>query len=167
MTWQTSRSVAAPPTVDLPLTADKVYSVTIDARLIALERNTGKLIWDTAITDTDAGKAEQLDPLLGVDELKGATQSGQTGYTANLAPQVFAGKVLVGISGAGYGLHMDLEQGGRTCIVCRRPVRGGHGLRGFIVAYDTETGEKSGVGTAPRNLTGKANGARKPDMAWR
>ena len=57
------------------VTDDKVFSVTIDARLIALERDTGKVIWDVAITDTDAGKAEQLDPLLGVDELKGATQS--------------------------------------------------------------------------------------------
>ncbi len=122
------------------LTADKVYSVTIDARLIALERNTGKLLWDVEITDADAGKAEQLDPLLGVDELQGARQSGQTGYTANLAPQVFADKVLVGISGAGYGLHMDLEQDGEYVLSVGGLSGGGHGLRGFIVAYDTETG---------------------------
>ena len=124
------------------LANDKVFSVTIDARLIALERDTGKLIWDVAITDTDAGKAEQLDPLLGVDELKGATQSGQTGYTANLAPQVFADKVFVGISGAGYGLHMDLEQDGEYVLSVGGLSGGGHGLRGFIVAYDTETGEE-------------------------
>ena len=124
------------------LTADKVYSVTIDARLVALERNTGKLLWDVEITDTDAGKAEQLDPLLGVDELQGAKQSGQTGYTANLAPQVFAGKVLVGISGAGYGLHMDLEQEGEYVLSVGGLSGGGHGLRGFIVAYDTETGKE-------------------------
>ena len=124
------------------VTDDKVFSVTIDARLIALERDTGKVIWDVAITDTDAGKAEQLDPLLGVDELKGATQSGQTGYTANLAPQVFAGKVLVGISGAGYGLHMDLEQEGEYVLSVGGLSGGGHGLRGFIVAYDTETGKE-------------------------
>ena len=124
------------------LTADRVYSVTIDARLIALERNTGKLLWDVEITDTDAGKAEQLDPLLGVDELQGAKQSGQTGYTANLAPQVFAGKVLVGISGAGYGLHMDLEQEGEYVLSVGGLSGGGHGLRGFIVAYDTETGKE-------------------------
>ena len=112
------------------LTADRVYSVTIDAKLIALERNTGKLLWDVEITDTDAGKAEQLDPLLGVDELQGAKQSGQTGYTANLAPQVFAGKVLVGISGAGYGLHMDLEQEGEYVLSVGGLSGGGHGLRG-------------------------------------
>ncbi len=124
------------------LTDDKVFSVTIDARLIALERDTGKVLWDVAITDTDAGKAEQLDPLLGVDELQGATQSGQTGYTANLAPQVVAGKVLVGISGAGYGLHMDLEQEGEYVLSVGGLSGGGHGLRGFIVAYDTETGKE-------------------------
>lgn len=124
------------------LSADKVFSVTIDARLIALDRKTGKVIWDTAIADTDAGKAEQLEPLLGVDELKGARQSGQTGYTANLAPQVFAGKVLVGISGAGYGLHMDLDQDGEYVLSVGGLSGGGHGLRGFIVAYDTETGEE-------------------------
>ena len=122
------------------LSADKVFSVTIDARLIALERNTGKVLWDVAITDTDAGRAERLDLLPGMDELKGATQSGQTGYTANLAPQVFAGKVLAGISGAGYGLHVDLERDGKYVLSVGGLSGGGHGLRGFISAYDTETG---------------------------
>ena len=122
------------------LSADKLFSVTIDARLIALDRKTGKVIWDAMITDTDSGKAERLEPLLGIDELKGAKQSGQTGYTANLAPQIFAGKVLVGISGAGYGLHMELEQDGEQVLSVGGLSGGGHGLRGFIVAYDTETG---------------------------
>ena len=122
------------------LSADKVFTVTIDARLIALQRDTGKVLWDVAITDPDAGEAEQLQALPGVAELKGAKQSGQTGYTANLAPQVFAGKVLVGISGAGYGLHVDLEQDGEYVLSVGGLSGGGHGLRGFIVAYDTETG---------------------------
>lgn len=124
------------------LDADRIFSVTIDARLIALDRKTGDVIWNVAVTDTDAGKAEQLGPLLGVEELKGATQSGQTGYTANLAPQVFAGKVLVGISGAGYGLHMDLDEDGKHVLSVGGLSGGGHGLRGFVVAYDTETGEE-------------------------
>ena len=124
------------------ITADKVYTVTIDARLLALDRKTGKVLWDVAITDTDAGKGEVLNPLLGVDELKGGIQSGQTGYTANLAPQVFAGKILVGISGAGYGLHIDLEQDGEYVLSVGGLSGGGHGLRGFIVAYDTETGKE-------------------------
>ena len=124
------------------ITDDKVYTVTIDARLIALDRKTGKVAWDVEIADTDAGKAEALDPLLGVDELKDAKQSGQTGYTANLAPQVFGDKILVGISGAGYGLHMDLEQEGEYVLSVGGLSGGGHGLRGFIVAYDTETGRE-------------------------
>ena len=122
------------------LSADKVFTVTIDARLIALDRDTGEVVWDVSITDTDAGQAEQLRALAGMKELQGAKQSGQTGYTANLAPQVFAGKVLVGISGAGYGLHMDLEQDGEYVLSVGGLSGGGHGLRGFIVAYDMETG---------------------------
>ena len=78
----------------------KVYTVTIDARLIALDQKTGDVIWDIEITDTDAGQGEILEPLLGVKELAGAVQTGQTGYSTNLAPQVYDGKIFVGITGA-------------------------------------------------------------------
>jgi len=127
------------------LHADKVFTVTIDARLLALDRKTGKVVWDVAIADTETGSAESLQALAGLTEFRSATQSGQTGYTANLAPQVFAGKVLVGISGAGYGLHLDLEQDGEHVLSvgglsAGAGSRGGHGLRGFIVAYEVETG---------------------------
>lgn len=121
---------------------DKVYTVTIDARLLALERATGKVLWDAAITDSAAGAAETPAPLLGVAELQGAVQSGHSGYTANMAPQVFAGKVLVGISGAGYGLHLEQKEDGEHVLSVAGLSGGGHGLRGFIVAYDAETGSE-------------------------
>lgn len=120
----------------------KVYTVTIDSRLIALDQKTGKVIWDIRITDTDAGKGEQLEPLLGVKELSGATQIGQTGYSANLAPQVYDGKIFVGITGAGYGLHLDLEENGKQILSVGGLSGGGHGLRGFLVAYDAESGKE-------------------------
>lgn len=120
----------------------KVYSVTIDARLIALEQQTGKLIWDIDITDTDAGTGETLQSMLGVKELEGAKQTGQTGYSANLAPQVYGDKVFVGITGAGYGLHLELEENGKSILSVGGQSGGGHGLRGFLLAYDADTGKE-------------------------
>ncbi len=120
----------------------KVYIATIDARLIALDQDNGKVLWDIPITDPHAGKAELLEPLLGVKELDGAVQTGQTGYTANLAPQIYDGKLFVGISGAGYGLHMEFEEDGDHILSVGGLSGGGHGLRGFIVAYDAETGKE-------------------------
>jgi glucose dehydrogenase len=121
----------------------KVYMATIDARLIALDQKTGKIIWDIPITDPDTSEGETLEPLLGVKELHGAVQTGQTGYTANLAPQVYDGKVFVGITGAGYGLHLEFEEDGKQILSVGGLSGGGHGLRGFLVAYDAETGKES------------------------
>ena len=120
----------------------KVYTVTIDARLIALEQKSGKVIWDRAITDTNAGTGEIVEPLLGVKELKGARQTGQTGYSTNLAPQVYGDKIFVGITGAGYGLHLNLEDNNEQILSVGGLSGGGHGLRGFLVAYDLDTGEE-------------------------
>ena len=121
---------------------NKIFTVTIDSRLIALDRSNGDVLWDIKITDTDAGKGEILEPLLGVKELTGAKQTGQTGYTANLAPQVYDGKVFVGITGTGYGLHLEMQENGEPVLSVGGLSGGGHGLRGFLVAYDQETGEE-------------------------
>lgn len=121
---------------------DKVYTVTIDSRLVALDQQSGQVVWDITITDAAAGKGELLEPLLGVKELSGATQTGQTGYTANLAPQIYDGKIFVGITGAGYGLHLELEEDGKQILSVGGLSGGGHGLRGFLVAYDAETGNE-------------------------
>jgi len=80
--------------------------------------------------------------MLGVKELQGAKQIGQTGYTANLAPQVYADKIFVGITGAGYGLHLVLEENGKQILSVVGLSGGGHGLRGFLVAYDANNGKE-------------------------
>ncbi|RME35783.1 MAG: pyrrolo-quinoline quinone, partial [Gammaproteobacteria bacterium] len=121
---------------------DRVYEATIDARLIALDRGTGELIWDVPITDAEAGAGEDLRPLLGIEELKGAVKTGNTGYSANMAPQVVDGKVLVGITGAGYGLHVEFEEHGEPVLSVGGLGGGGHGLRGFLVAYDAASGRE-------------------------
>lgn len=70
------------------------YMMTLDARLVALDAETGKVKFDVQIADPEAG------------------------YSETHAPIVFGDKVLVGISGAEYG------------------------IRGFVRAYNKETGEQ-------------------------
>lgn len=120
----------------------KVYTVTIDGRLIALDQTNGKVIWDKTFTDTSAGKAEVINAVIDVKEFVGAVQTGQTGYSANLAPQIFDGVIYIGITGAGYGLHLEQEKNGEHILSVGSFSGGGHGLRGFMLAYDTDTGEE-------------------------
>jgi PQQ-dependent dehydrogenase (methanol/ethanol family) len=70
-----------------------VYSATLDGRLLALDTETGELIWEVNTTDQ--------------------AQS----YTITGAPRVFGDKLVIGNGGAEYG------------------------VRGYVSAYDTETGE--------------------------
>tara|TARA_R110002072_G_scaffold97995_2_gene215725 strand:- start:7236 stop:9119 length:1884 start_codon:yes stop_codon:yes gene_type:complete len=120
----------------------KVFTVTIDARLIALDQKTGEKLWDVPISDPDSGIDEEMNPVTNMEELKGAVMTGASGHSASLAPQVYDGKVFVGITGAGYGLHMEVEQDGKPTLAVGGLAGGGHGLRGFMVAYDVNTGKE-------------------------
>jgi len=73
---------------------DKVYVGTLDGRLIALDENTGKPVWDVSTADSDK------EP-----------------YAISGAPRIAGGKVLIGNAGAEYG------------------------VRGYISAFDAETGK--------------------------
>jgi alcohol dehydrogenase (cytochrome c) len=75
------------------LADDKVYMATLDAMLIALDKRTGELVWETEIADPEFG------------------------YSETVAPTVYQDKIILGISGAEYG------------------------IRGFISAYNKDTGE--------------------------
>ena len=120
----------------------KVFTVTIDSRLVALDRRTGTVLWDIKIAEKSENQGEILAPLLGVKELPGAVQTGQTGYTANLAPQVYDNMVFAGITGAGYGLHLEVQENDQALLSVGGLSGGNHGLRGFLVAYDQETGQE-------------------------
>ena len=76
------------------LWGDKVYVATIDGYLVALNAQTGKVIW------------------------KRDTINRQPPYTITGAPRVVKGKVIIGNGGADYG------------------------VRGYVTAYDAETGEQ-------------------------
>ncbi|HEV3023129.1 MAG TPA: PQQ-binding-like beta-propeller repeat protein, partial [Pirellulales bacterium] len=84
---------------------ERLYMTTLDAHLVCLDRNTGEEVWDSEITVTGEDG----------EEIK---QIYQMAYSATVAPLVVKDKVIMGISGAEYG------------------------IRGFIDAYDAETGNR-------------------------
>jgi PQQ-dependent dehydrogenase (methanol/ethanol family) len=71
----------------------KVYMATLDARLLALDQKTGKVVWDAEVGDPTEG------------------------YGNTMAPLVYKNMVIVGTSGAEYG------------------------IRGFVKAFDAKDGK--------------------------
>lgn len=72
---------------------DKLYMGTLDAKLVALDAKTGKLLWEQQIADP------------------------KLGYSETMAPTAVNGKILIGTNGGEYG------------------------VRGFVKAYDAESGK--------------------------
>lgn len=118
----------------------KIYMATVDARLIALDQRTGKLVWDVSLATPGEGQTETSEDLAAGDPLKDAAITGATGVGANMAPLVYRGKVIVGITGVGYGLH--LSRGADQPVGAVIGVAGKSGRRGFIAAYDAERGRE-------------------------
>jgi PQQ-dependent dehydrogenase (methanol/ethanol family) len=86
---------------------DKVYMGTLDAKLVALDAKTGKLVWEQQIADPELG------------------------YSETMAPTAVNGMILIGTNGGEYG------------------------IRGFVKAYDAETGAlKWTFNTIPENSVG-------------
>lgn len=120
----------------------KVFVATIDARLVALDQKTGKVVWDrelAAATDEES-HAEDRASLSGADPVLKGDVSGATGIGANAAPLVYDGLVAIGITGVGYGLHLDAPRPGAP-LGAVVGVAGRYGRPGFIAAFDAETGE--------------------------
>jgi alcohol dehydrogenase (cytochrome c) len=60
---------------------DRVYMATLDARLLAFEAKTGKVVWDVQIADPELG------------------------YSETMAPVAVNGKILIGTNGGEYGVR--------------------------------------------------------------
>jgi len=60
---------------------DKVYMGTLDAKLVALDAKTGKLVWEQQIADPELG------------------------YSETMAPTAVDGKILIGTNGGEYGIR--------------------------------------------------------------
>ena len=112
----------------------RVFVATVDARLVALDAASGKPLWDielarpdNAITESGAG-------------IKGEVGGG-SGVGAAAAPLVVDGKVIVGINGVGYGLHID-AQGRAGQLAAVVGIAGKYGGIGFLAAFDAKTGQR-------------------------
>ena len=60
---------------------DKVFMATLDAKLVALDAKTGRLVWETEIADPELG------------------------YSETMAPTAVNGKILIGTNGGEYGIR--------------------------------------------------------------
>lgn len=145
----TTRDVCCGPANRGVAVADgRVFMATIDSRVVALDAATGAKIWESPLVDHQPVATEKLsefltgttpDQALG---LAGSAQTGQTGYSANMAPQVVDGLVLVGVTGTAYGLHVETRENGETSMSVVGLAGEQLGLRGFIVALDAATGKE-------------------------
>ena len=120
----------------------KVYVATVDALLVALDQASGKVVWDVPLADAAEpdGPSEDRGALSGADPALKGQVSGATGIGANSAPLVFDGKVIVGITGVGYGLHLDSDRPGAP-LGAVIGVAGRYGRPGFLAAFDAQTGK--------------------------
>lgn len=119
----------------------KVYVATVDARLVALDQKAGKVVWDIQMAATDADATEDKASLDATDPALKGKVSGSTGVGAASAPLVIDGKVIAGITGVGYGLHLDSDRPGAP-LGTVVGVAGRYGRPGFIAAFDAETGKR-------------------------
>lgn len=118
----------------------KVFIGTVDSRLIALDAKTGKIVWDIPLT-TDLGPTEATAQLAGDKTLRGQVAAGATGVGVNMAPIVFNGKVIVGITGVGYGLHLESDRPNAP-LGAVVGFAGSYGRPGFYAAFDVATGRR-------------------------
>jgi alcohol dehydrogenase (cytochrome c) len=83
---------------------DKIIFATLDARLVALNRNTGKVIWNKQIADY------------------------KEGYSATAAPLIVKGMVITGNSGGEFGVvgAVDARDVNTGELIWHRPVIEGH-----------------------------------------
>ncbi|WP_319004520.1 pyrroloquinoline quinone-dependent dehydrogenase [Methylobacillus caricis] len=119
----------------------KVFIGTVDARLIALDAKTGKVVWDVQVASSESAKGESSVSLKGSEAFKNAGVSGQSGVGIAMAPVVYQGKVLIGVTGVGYGLHLDSDREDKP-LGAVVGIAGNYGRPGFLAAYDINNGNR-------------------------
>jgi len=118
----------------------KVFIGTVDARLIALDAKSGAKIWDIDVAD-DTALTENTSSLSKADAKSQKEQYGGTGIGINMAPVVYRGKVIVGVTGVGYGLHVDTPRVDAP-LGAVIGVSGRYGRPGFLAAFDVNSGHR-------------------------
>ncbi|MBU3736581.1 MAG: pyrrolo-quinoline quinone [Methylobacterium sp.] len=118
----------------------KVFIGTVDARLVALDAATGRKVWDIDVVSEDV-TTEGVDALEAGDPLGKERVTGGTGIGIAMTPVVYGGKVIVGITGVGYGLHIE-ENRPDAPLGAVIGVAGRYGRPGFLAAFDTGSGKR-------------------------
>lgn len=118
----------------------KVFIGTVDARLIALDAKTGKKLWDINVAD-DTAQTEDTASLSKSDEKSRKDTYGGTGIGIAMAPVVYKGKVIIGVTGVGYGLHVDTPRLDAP-LGAVIGVSGLYGRPGFLAAFDVNSGHR-------------------------
>jgi glucose dehydrogenase len=135
--WQ---MCCGPANRGVAVSGGRVFIGTVDARLIALNAKTGAKEWDIDVVDADIN-TEGQESLDKNDPNSARKVTGGTGIGIGMAPVVFKGKVIVGITGVGYGLHIDnpREDAPLGAVI---GVAGLFGRPGFLAAYDVNNGKR-------------------------
>jgi len=118
----------------------KVFIGTVDARLIALDAKTGAKVWDIDVAD-DTALTEDTSSLSKADAKSKKDMYGGTGIGIAMAPVVYRGKVIVGVTGVGYGLHVDTPRVDAP-LGAVIGVSGRYGRPGFLAAFDVNSGRR-------------------------
>ncbi|WP_438970897.1 pyrroloquinoline quinone-dependent dehydrogenase [Methylophaga sp.] len=136
---ETREMCCGPANRGVAVADNAVFMGTVDGRLIALDAKTGEKRWDKDVTQGNIGIQEDIASLAGNTE---GSVSGASGAGLNMAPMVYNGNVIIGITGVGYGLHLDSADPDAP-LGAVVGIAGKYGRRGFLAAYDVETGEQS------------------------
>ncbi|OIQ89722.1 quinohemoprotein ethanol dehydrogenase type-1 precursor [mine drainage metagenome] len=118
----------------------KVFVGTADARLIALDAKSGRVLWDINAVGENVAQ-EGVESLSSSDPLSRDKVAGGTGVGIAMAPVVYKGMVIVGITGVGYGLHVESDRPDAP-LGAVIGVAGRYGRPGFLAAFDTQTGKR-------------------------
>jgi glucose dehydrogenase len=118
----------------------KVFIGTVDARLIALDAQNGNKIWDIDVVEAAISREGQ-ETLSQDDPNKARKVTGGTGIGIGMAPVVYKGKVIIGITGVGYGLHIDNPRDDAP-LGAVIGVAGRFGRPGFLAAFDVNDGQR-------------------------
>src|SRR5581483_7999572 len=82
----------------------RVFVGTVDARLVALDAKTGRVLWDIEVAPQPS-QTESSAAMTG-DRHAMAAVTGSSGVGIAAAPIVYEDRVIIGVNGVGYGLHL-------------------------------------------------------------
>ena len=138
---RTDKMCCGPANRGVAVAYGKVFIGTVDARLIALDQKTGKVAWDVSLVDDVEGVTERTDQLAADDPARKQRVTGSTGVGVNMAPVVYQGKVIIGITGVGFGLHLDSDRPGAP-VGTVIGIAGQSQRAGFYAAFDANSGRR-------------------------